>query len=455
MSGVFLSTMDSGMVNVALPTAMRDLSISLSQVELVVTVYLMTITVTLVLWGQLADRLGRCNMYLAGMVLFASSSMFCFFTATFHLFLLGRFLQALGAAMMMSSGPAIIKTVFPADKLGRSLGLIGIATAGGLLTGPPVSGILISTYGWKSIFVATLPVSCSFVLYGYAFLRVQFPVSRFQTSEKFDWTGSFCWIVTAVYGMWFSRRIGLDSSSQMLIGGFVLVALVYLFMKIESRMVNPILPLQLLQRRYFWIAVLSAALSFAALFSVLVLFPFYLDYIRQLSPPQIGKIMMAIPASLILLSPLSGYLYDKIGARPLTATGLFISSFSLLGLSSLQPASPFILIVTLLILLGAGQAIFLSPNSASVLSRIEDNYTGVSAGILATARNFGMVSGATSSILLFSVLYGSVFGGHTPGALSSLQEEEFMQALQRTFTVIALLPLTGAILSLFRNGKKL
>ena len=220
-------------------------------------------------------------------------------------------------------------------------------------------------------------------------------------------------------------------------------------------MVNPILPLQLLQRRYFWIAVLSAALSFAALFSVLVLFPFYLDYIRQLSPPQIGKIMMAIPASLILLSPLSGYLYDKIGARPLTATGLFISSFSLLGLSSLQPASPFILIVTLLILLGAGQAIFLSPNSASVLSRIEDNYTGVSAGILATARNFGMVSGATSSILLFSVLYGSVFGGHTPGALSSLQEEEFMQALQRTFTVIALLPLTGAILSLFRNGKKL
>ena len=87
--------------------------------------------------------------------------------------LFSRFVQALGASMMMSSGPAIIKTVFPADQLGRSLGLVGIATACGLLTGPLVSGLLLSHYSWRAIFLITLPVGIVTVVLGKFFLLEQ------------------------------------------------------------------------------------------------------------------------------------------------------------------------------------------------------------------------------------------------------------------------------------------
>ena len=170
MTGVFLSTMDSGMINVALPTIMRSFDLSLEYAEFVVTFYLLTITITLVFWGKLADRLGRGNIYLAGMTLFTIGALACYFSPTYSWLLFSRFIQALGAAMMMSSGPAIIKTVFPVDHLGRSLGLVGIATACGLLTGPFVSGLVLSLYSWRVIFLITLPVSILAVVLGKFFL---------------------------------------------------------------------------------------------------------------------------------------------------------------------------------------------------------------------------------------------------------------------------------------------
>lgn len=453
MCGVFLSTMDSGMVNVALPTAMRELSLALPQAELIVTVYLITITVTLVLWGQFADRVGRCNVYLAGMAFFSVSSLCCYLTPTLYSLLFFRFLQAMGAAMMMSSGPAIIKTVFGREKLGRSLGLIGIATASGLLTGPFVSGLLLSKFGWKSIFLVTLPVSLTALVLGTLFLRAIFPPVTIDSERTFDWRGSCYWILATVSGMWLIHSLNEGVSFYLLLNALLLSSLIVLFIKTERQVKYPILPIHLLKKRFFWIAVCTAALSFSGLFSVLILLPFYLDYLRGFTSLEIGRIMMAVPATLMLLSPLAGYLYDKVGARFLTASGLLVSSLALFGLSQVYSSTPVPQILLLLAALGAGQSIFLSPNSASVLSRVSDEYTGVSAGILATARNFGMVAGATCSVLIFSLWYGAIGNGHTVELHSAFQEAEFLTALQGTFMLTALLPLSGSCLSLFRGGK--
>jgi len=159
MGGVFLSTMDSGMVNIALPTIMRSFSVGLAQTNLVVIVYLLTITATLVFWGKISDRYGKGNVYLSGVLIFCVGAISCSFSTGFERLLLSRFVQAIGASMMMSSGPAIIKAVFPVDKLGRSLGLVGIATASGLMSGPMVSGLLLTYFSWKAIFLVTVPVA--------------------------------------------------------------------------------------------------------------------------------------------------------------------------------------------------------------------------------------------------------------------------------------------------------
>jgi len=451
MTGVFLSTMDSGMVNVALPTILRSFNLSLEHAEFVVTIYLLTITITLVFWGRLADRLGRGGIYLTGMAVFALGALACFGSTSYTLLLCSRFVQALGASMMMSSGPAIIKSVFPAAHLGRSLGLVGIATACGLLTGPFVSGLLLSIYSWRAIFLITLPVSCTAVLFGRIYLLGYLTPDNTVADQPIDWKGSCCWVVTVVLGLWIFHRFDRFFSVFNMLPVFAFALLVYLFIRIEKKATNPILPIALFRETYFRIAVLTAAISFCVLFTVLALIPFYLEYIFSLPVEKVGRIMMAVPATLIVLSPCSGWLYDKIGAKYLTTAGLTLSGLAIVGLAWLSAESSTLEIVLKLALLGAGQSVFLSPNSASVLSRVSETYLGISAGILATARNFGMVAGATLAAALFSWWYGFFSGGGQLGDYLAVNEGSFILALRATFIMISCLAFLGCFLSAGRR----
>ena len=443
--------MDSGMINVALPTIMRSFDLSLEYAAFVVTFYLLTITITLVFWGKLADRLGRGNIYLSGMAIFTLGAFACYLSTSYQLLLLSRFFQALGASMMMSSGPAIIKTVFPPDHLGRSLGLVGIATACGLLTGPFVSGLLLSIYSWRAIFLITVPVSIVTVLLGKFLLLEQLNQVYRRSTQQFDWKGSFCWVVMVVLGVNIFHRFDrfLGPSNVLLLLCFS--TLLYLFIRIEKKATNPILPITLFRKRYYWVAVLTATISFAVLFTVLALIPFYLEYIFMFPVEKVGRLMMAVPATLIVVSPCSGRLYDKIGARYLTTVGLGLSGAALLGLAWLSADSSYWGIAAKLALLGAGQSIFLSPNSASVLSRVSETYLGITSGILATARNLGMVIGATLAAALFSWWYGFFSGGATLGEYTTVDSVSFILALRATFVLTACLAFFACFLSAGRR----
>lgn len=451
MTGVFLSTMDSGMVNVALPTIMRSFQLSLEHAEFVVTLYLLTITVTLVFWGQISNRFGRGNIYLIGMALFALGAFSCFLSVNFKLLLLSRFIQALGASMMMSSGPAIIKTAFPADHLGRSLGLVGIATACGLLTGPYISGMVLSMFSWRTIFLITLPVSVSTIILGKLFLLPHLSHELSESINRFDWKGSGCWVTLVFICVIMLHRIDrlLHPTNLFLLIGFAI--LLYLFLKVEKHADNPILPITLFQEKYYWVAVLTAAISFTVLFTVLVLIPFYLEYIFQLPIDKVGKVMMAVPATLVVLSPCSGWLYDKIGARYLTTAGLGLSCAALVSLAWLSTDSSIFEITVKLAILGAGQSVFLSPNSASVLSQVSEKYLGVTSGILATARNLGMVTGATLAAALFSWWFSYFSGGIELLNYSSADSAAFMRALRVTFVLTSLFAFLGCLFSFWRR----
>ncbi len=395
MTGVFLSTMDSGMLNIALPTIMRSFSLSLEHAEFIVTFYLLTITVTLVFWGRFADRWGLGNVYLTGMLLFSLGSLACYLAPMYLLLLASRFFQALGASMMMSSGPALIKLVFPADHLGRGLGLVGIATACGLLSGPFISGLILSMFSWRAIFLVSLPVGVTVLVLGRFFVLGHLPQTGNRTPFAYDWLGSCCWVAIVVLGLSLFHRLERFLTLYNSVALILFAALVVVFMRVEKNAASPILPISLLGKRFYWVAILTAAISFATMFTVLVLLPFYLEYVLHLPVAMIGRVMMAVPATVIILSPLSGWLYDKIGARFLTTGGLGLCCLALLGLATLAVDSSLTEITVKLALLGAGQAVFLAPNSASALSQVSEEYAGITAGILATARNFGMVAGAT------------------------------------------------------------
>lgn len=451
MSGVFLSTLDSGMLNVALPSIMRSFQLTLEHTEFVVTVYLFTITSSLVFWGRLSDRLGRGVIYLTGLGLFAAGALACYFAASFSLLLFCRFMQALGASMMMSSGPAIIKESFPAESLGSSLGLVGIATACGLLAGPFISGMVVQYYDWRYIYIVSSFVGSFVFCIGFIFLRGHLPALKQQIVQKFDWQGGICWVGAALLIIALLNRIDEFRSFSTALLAAMACSLVILFVKIETNSPNPIVPLYLFRSRYYWTAVTASTISFAVLFSVLVLMPFYLEYIINASADRVGIVMMSVPATLMVCSPVSGYLYDRIGARILTSFGLFICFVALLALANLSDANSIQYICVILAMLGAGQSIFLSPNSASVLSRIEFKYLGISSGILATARNFGMVIGATLAASLFSLLYEHYSGGAALIAYTAENKEAFISAMQVSFMSLSVLALIAVGISFIRE----
>jgi EmrB/QacA subfamily drug resistance transporter len=444
-AGVFISTLDSSMVNIALPSIMDEFQIPLRTTKWVVMVYLLTITTTLLFWGNLSDRFDRRRIYSFGMLLFAAGSLACSLSPHFIWLIAARFIQALGASMLMAIGPAIVKEIFPEGQLGRGLGLIGIAVSLGLMTGPPVGGILLETFSWRAIFLLSVPVSIIFSVLALSRL----PASQSLIRRRFDMPGAVFWSLTLIsVSLALSWAAAPDASLlwviSLLAGGMLFLALL---IKTETLHPQPLLPLHLFRQGPFTIGIISAVLSFMLLFAALILMPFYLNRILGLAGTGIGLVMMAVPVAVMIVAPISGRLADRIGARLLTTTGLLLSTLGIILLAQLKPDQHAWEVALRLALLGSGQAMFLSPNSAAVLGGVDKTYVGTAAALLATARNLGMLLGIAQVSLMFSLLFSSYSHGLDLHLFSPQENEAFMKALKNSFHLTASFGLVGVLLS--------
>ncbi len=451
--GVFLATMDSSMVNVALPTLMRSFGSTLPQTGWITLIYLLTITVTLLIWGRLSDRLGAARMYLLGMLVFSAGSAACSLASSLAQLIVCRFIQALGASMMMATGPAIIKIAFPMHHLGKALGLIGIATSLGLMCGPMVGGLLLQFFSWRVLFLVSLPLSLSCFVMGWFWLlpAMTVPAGSNAKPTGLDWSGLLVWALLISLTVLLTTHYRFLSGGLLLLGFMGQGLLIFLFGIIEQRAVTPLLPFALFKERHYTIAIFCAALSFAVLFVVLFLLPFYLDHVLQFPVHRIGLVMMAVPVAVFVVAPLSGWLYDRTGgeqgARLLTTAGLSLCCLALIFLCFLDEHSTMLSVTWRLVLLGAGQALFLSPNTASVLIAVPLHQIGITSSILATARNLGMLAGVSLAGLVFGVVFSFLSGGLDLRDFRASHTAAFMYSLQISFALTALLAMAGAILS--------
>ncbi|MEE4165099.1 MAG: MFS transporter [Desulfocapsaceae bacterium] len=446
-AGVFLSTMDSSMVNVALPSIMRSFSTTLIQTQWVVLMYLLTITVSLLFWGISADHVGSNRVYLAGVAIFSFASVCCSQAPGLSWLIGFRFVEGLGAAMMMSAGPALIRDVFPRSSLGKALGLVGIATSAGLMSGPVVSGFLISSYSWRAIFLVTVPVGVFVLLAGFSVLMKNNVLSPPGKTRQLDWKGAFFWATLISSIIVYAHYLPSLAVQLKIAGLLLLVLLTALFVWSEKTRKSTLLPLHLFARNYYHIGLITAALSFATLFVVLILMPFYLDYIKGVEADMIGLVMMAVPVTLFVASPTAGSLYDRFGSRYLTTGGLLLCCVALLLLSQLQSRTTLIDIGWRLSLLGLGQSVFLAPNTASLLSRGKDSDAALTSGLLATSRNLGMLFGAAFAGIVFAAWFGYFSGGAELGDYYPVQAQSFIRAFRSTLLCTALFSLAAACIS--------
>ncbi len=400
--GTFMSALDGSVVNTILPVIRGYFNSEVAAVEWAVVIYLLVVSSLLLTFGRLGDLRGHKGIYVTGFLIFVASSATCGLAQSVEMLVISRGVQALGAAMLFANSPAILTKNFPPQQRGQALGMQAMMTYLGLTVGPSLGGWLTQVFGWRAVFYINVPIGLLAFSLSLAFIEAEKP-ERGQ-NERFDWSGAVFFsagLIALLLGLnqghewgWFSPAIlGCAAAA---------VILLAIFVRIENRSASPMLDFSLFRSRLFSASTVSAILNYIALYCVVFLMPFYLIQGRSWSPGQAGLILTAQPIVMAVTAPLSGYLSDRIGSRLLSTLGMAIMAAGLFLLSRLGPGSPDAQILISLAVTGLGTGMFISPNTSALLGSAPRQRQGIASGILATARNVGMVLGVGVAGAIFS-----------------------------------------------------
>jgi EmrB/QacA subfamily drug resistance transporter len=437
-----MSALDGSVVNTILPVVRGAFGSDVATVEWVVTVYLLVVSGLLLSFGRLGDLRGHKAMYVSGFVVFVGSSALCGLAPSVEALVAFRGVQALGAAMLFANGPAILTTNFPASQRGQALGLQATMTYLGLTVGPALGGFLADSLGWRSVFYINVPVGILAVALSARFIPRDQPEER---RGRFDVAGALVFLLGLValllslnqghnWGWTSIPTLGLFAAA---------VAFVAIFLAIERRVASPMLDLHLFASRVFSASSASAVLNYVCLYSIAFLMPFYLIQGRGLSPAQAGLILTAQPLVMAVTAPLAGTLSDRIGSRALSVAGMVILGIGLLLLSRLGARSPYWQVAGSLIVVGLGIGVFISPNTSALMGAAPRNRQGIAAGVLATARNVGMVLGIGLAGAIFTTVLA-----RGPAEDTAM----LFPAVQASFLVAAFVAFAGALVSAVRGN---
>lgn len=400
-TGVFLSTLDVSIVNIALPTLAREFDASPDEVIWVALVYVIINTGLALTLGRLGDIYGRKTLYVMGFAVFTVAAGLSALAGSLPELLATRGIQALGSAAILANGAAIVTSTFPASHRGRALG-IQVATVGaGVASGPVLGGVLVDVLDWRAIFWTRVPLGVIGSLLVWRFLLDTPPASR---PSGLDIPGS-----AILFGMLASLVLAVNRGeawgwgSPEIIGLFVVAAaLLISFIVVERRSISPVVDLALFKLRSYTASMSAAMLQFFGLTAVIILGPFYLVNARGFSTLEAGAITAAFPLAMLLISPFSGALSDRIGARIPSTTGLVIVCGGLLFTATLDIDTSVLGIVVRLFIVGAGTAIFSSPNTSTIMSSVPPDRLGTASASQTTARTIGNAIGTAVAIAIFT-----------------------------------------------------
>jgi len=452
-TSIFMSTLDSSVVNVALPYMMQDLQTDLTTIQWVVLIYLMIVSSLLLTFGRLSDIKGRKPIYVFGFTIFVAGSWLCGMSQTPQLLIISRALQGIGASMLMACSPAMIVDVFPVQERGKALGMIGAVVAAGLTTGPVVGGVLLEYFSWRYIFYINIPIGIAAALAGMFVLKRSQQAGKKE--EPMDKTGSILLIIilsTLIVFLTQMSKWGIISIPSLSFAGLFILACIG-FMGNEKRSDYPLFDMELLKIKLFVFPVISSAILFAALFVIIFMMPFYLTYPCGFSATKTGLIMIVPFLFLLIISPVSGMVYDQFGSKYLCVAGMSILTLSLVFLMTLDPEMGYLSILWRIALAGIGTALYVPPNNTVIMSCVTSARRGIASGTVATARNIGMVVGVALAGLIFTTSFTTLTNGSSLENYLPAMDIFFMCSFKQTMLMGAILSAIGIGVT-FARGKE-
>ena len=428
---MLLSSLDTSIANVALPTLAQEFSASFQAVQWVVIAYLLAITTLIVSVGRIGDIIGRRRLLLAGIFLFTVASALSGVAPTLWLLIAARAVQGLGGAIMMALTMAIVGETVPKAKIGSAMGLLGTMSAIGTALGPSLGGVLIAGFGWRAIFLVNVPLGILTFLLAQHYLLVD---HRGPKTERavFDKVGTLLLALTlAAYAL--AVTIGRGSFGSLNIA--LLLAAVFgvgFFVFAEARVASPLIRLTV-----FRDPVLSASLAMSALVATvvtttLVVGPFYLSIALGLDAAMVGLVLSAGPLVAALTAVPAGRLADRFGAHSMTIFGLIVmasGSFILSMMSATHGISGFIAPT---VVITGGYSLFQTANNTAVMTDIHPDQRGVISGMLNLSRNLGRLTGAS--------VMGAVFAlASATSNITTARPEAVATGMRTTFAAAAIL----------------
>ena len=397
--------LDNTILNVALPTLVRELGANASQLQWMVDAYALVFASLLLTAGSLGDRYGRRRVLGAGLLIFGIGSVLSAFAATPGTLIAWRALMGVGGALIMPSTLSIVTNVFPAEERGRAIGIWAGFSGIGIAIGPVIGGWLLQNFWWGSVFFINVPVIAVAVVGGLLLI----PESRDPAATPLDPIGavlSTLGLTALVYGLieapshgWTDGTILASfAAAVVLLGGFVLA---------ELRLRHPMMDVRLFENRRFTAASLGTALVFFALFGSLFFLSQYLQFVLGYGTLEVGVRLVPVALALMVAAPLSARLTERLGTKVVVTGGLTLVTIGLLVLATASTTSGYGLIVTSLVILGFGMGSTMAPATEAIMGALPRERAGVGSAVSTTVRQVGGVLGVAVLGSLLSSVYGA------------------------------------------------
>jgi len=395
---------DQTVVSVALPRIQSDLAVSQTGLQWIINAYVLSIAATVALGGKLGDMFGRVRAFVSGVILFALASAVCGLAPNEGVIVASRAFQGMGAALMVPSSAAIVIESFNIRERGTAMAIyVGVAQAF-LAVGPLLGGFLTEYFSWRWVFWINLPVGALALLMTY----ISKPVDIIPRGETVR-IGFVALLIAGMFSLVFGLQQGHDWgwSSPVTLGlilaGIVLIAA---FAYMQARAENPLIQINLFKNPAFTVdSVLMFCIQFAMI-SIIVFGAIYLQNVIGFTPLQAGFALMPIIFAVVIMSQVSGRIFDRVGVKVPALIGTFLIAAGFLSQAPFLVRAEFLWIMPGMIIMGFGIGFVMVPTNTDALNRAPSKYRGQASGVLQTIRHTGATVGLASIGGLVSTVEG-------------------------------------------------
>lgn len=399
ISGGFITILNQTVLAPALPSIMRDFQITASEGQWLTTIFLLVNGIMVPVTAYLIDKFSTRVLFLVSMGIFTLGTAIAAFAPNFSILLLARICQALGAGIQMPLGSVVMMLLFPKEKRGYAMGLVGIVVAFAPAVGPTLSGFMVDAFGWHSIFLVLVPLAVADMIFACFFLK-NIGETR---NPSLDWSSVF--LSTIAFGgllFGFSAAGSYGWNSPSTIAALIIGSIVcYFYIKRQLALKEPLLNLRVMETPIFTYSVILGMILNAALIAGGVIFPIFLQNI--LGYPAIWSGLLMMPNAIILgiMSPISGRLFDQFGPRKLVLIGLSIMAVTTIRFCLLSENATFMDLCIIFTIRGFGMSLLNMPINTWGLNALDNSVIAHGNAVGNTARQ---IAGSIGTAIMVTIM---------------------------------------------------